>query len=186
MRKSWKRIESWLRDHAPVVLASLQPGADDAAIQKAERELNIKFPDDVRASFRIHDGQAGELEAPMFIELWHLLSLDSVIQWWRMWKELLDAGEFEGYPVEPGNGVRGNWFHSRWVPLASNQLGDICCLDFDPAEGGRVGQMIKLIRNDPARVVVAADFKAWLDRFAVELHSGLWVYSDEHGGLIEF
>ena len=50
METIWNRIETWLAINAPEILDSLQPGATDQAINKAEAFLESKLPEDVKAS----------------------------------------------------------------------------------------------------------------------------------------
>ena len=56
MQAIWDRIEAWLSIHAPEVLDSLLTGVDDDDIQEIEAELGYQFPEDVRASLRLHNG----------------------------------------------------------------------------------------------------------------------------------
>src|SRR5437763_1938278 len=51
--KSWRRIEAWLDAHWTGFRNGLRPGADEAEIEAIGRSL----PDDVRESYRLHDGQ---------------------------------------------------------------------------------------------------------------------------------
>lgn len=57
MRGIWDRIEKGLEKHYPSIRKSLLPGATEAEIAEAEQKMGIRFPDEVRESFRIHDGQ---------------------------------------------------------------------------------------------------------------------------------
>ncbi len=56
MQDVWNRIESWLATNAPNVLSYLLPGATNEEIQQTEVALGIQFPEDVKASYRIHNG----------------------------------------------------------------------------------------------------------------------------------
>src|SRR5215471_12466816 len=57
MKCIWDRIHFWLAGNAPLVLASLRPGATEEQIRAAERELGVTLPEDVKACYRIQDGQ---------------------------------------------------------------------------------------------------------------------------------
>ena len=54
---SWLRLERWYRIHAPDVIESLRSGATEQQISAIEAESGIQLPEDVRQSYRIHDGQ---------------------------------------------------------------------------------------------------------------------------------
>ena len=53
----WQRLETWLQAEAPTTLANLQDGATPAEIAATEAALGVSFPDDVRASYLLHNGQ---------------------------------------------------------------------------------------------------------------------------------
>ena len=72
-----------------------------------------------------------------------------------------------------------------WIPLTANYCGDHHCLDLTTAAGGRTGQIISLLRDDPRRQVVAPGFANWLTGFADDLESGAYTYSDECGELVK-
>ena len=54
------RYERFLADRGPAVLASLQPGLDDAAIDSLESRRAFKLPGDLRALYRWRNGTARE------------------------------------------------------------------------------------------------------------------------------
>src|SRR4051794_5295392 len=58
MQTLWGRIEAWLDAHVPGGADILAPGATSEEITDAERFLGVSFPEDVRDSFRLHDGQS--------------------------------------------------------------------------------------------------------------------------------
>ena len=57
MKTIGHRIDFWLAANAPEILNNLQPGATPEAIKAAEQFLEIEFPEDVKSSYRIHNGQ---------------------------------------------------------------------------------------------------------------------------------
>jgi cell wall assembly regulator SMI1 len=54
---SWRRIEAWLAEHLPQTGATLRPGVSDGDLAAFEQALGRPLPDDVRESWKIHDGQ---------------------------------------------------------------------------------------------------------------------------------
>lgn len=97
MEAVWWRIERWLNDQAPYVLASLQAGATIADIAETEALLGVRLPEDVRVSYQLHNGQV--TNGIGFIEERELLSLQGIRQEWQVWKDLLDGGEFGDWQV---------------------------------------------------------------------------------------
>src|SRR5262245_3817646 len=133
MKVIWSRIEAWLRSNAPAVFDSLRPGASDEAIAETEQALGVTFPNDVRASYRIHDGA----DVNAFIEGWELLSLEGIRGQWQIWKDLLDGGAFMKYRSSSDGRTVTDWWGSAWVPLTHNGSGDHYSLDLSPGPKGQ-------------------------------------------------
>jgi cell wall assembly regulator SMI1 len=183
MKHVWLRIERWLAAHAPVILESLQPGATVEEILRIETYLGVTFPEAVRESYLIHNGQSQNVVGLM--GEWELLSLDGVRGDWETWKYLFDGGDFKGLEVVPADTVVASWWHPKWIPLTTNYCGDHHCLDMTTAAGSGTGQIISLLHDDPRRQVVAPGFENWLTGFADDLESGAYTYSDECGELVK-
>jgi cell wall assembly regulator SMI1 len=178
---AWARIHAWLAANAPVVLESLQPPATDEQLRDAEESMGVVLPADVRACYRVHDGQRpvpmllrdwpDRQDVPRFLYGQQWLSLDRMVEHWRIKKGLLEEGAF-GHPGQPRGPIRPDWWHPKWVPLTADRLGYMNCLDLAPAEGGRVGQVIYWCHDDPSRGVVAPELTDWLAQFADALEQG--------------
>ena len=54
---TWQRIETWLVQNAPQIMQGLAPGATEEEIAAAEKIPGVALPEEVRDSYRIHDGQ---------------------------------------------------------------------------------------------------------------------------------
>ena len=170
MEKIWKRIEAWLEENAPETLADLRPGASEADVRKAEKALSVRLPEDMAASYAVHDGARGG-SAPLFGD-YTLLSLEAAVKEWKTLKKLARGGVFEFMTGKPAPRVKPDWWNPRWIPVASNSSGDFLCADLDPARPGKAGQIVSFLRADAARELVAKDFKSWLSGFAKDLESG--------------
>src|SRR5262247_1302236 len=104
LKQTWKRIHDWLTDHCPIVLASLNPPATDEQFRDAEQAMGVKLPRVVKDCYRIHNGQRiiptpvsywPDLRCiPAFLHGEDWLSLEGMVERWRMMKELLDDGTF--------------------------------------------------------------------------------------------
>jgi cell wall assembly regulator SMI1 len=182
MQDVWNRIERWLAANVPDILDGLNPGATMREIEETETFLGVTFPEDVRASYLIHNGQSSESGA--LFGTFQLLALENIRDEWSVWKDLLDAGDFDDARSEPDGPIVTDWWHPRWIPLTYNGGGDHHCLDLAPAPGGDVGQIIEMWHDDAARCVEARSFRAWLETYADELEQGHYSYSDDYGGLM--
>ncbi len=179
MKEIWARIDAWLKVNAPKVFDRLQPGASDSVIEAVENALSIQFPEDVKASYRIHNGQQTIYDYGLIPDAQEFLSLDRVQAEWAVWKELLNQGQLVG-KSEPGLGIKSDWWNARWIPLTWDGDGNHYCLDLDPAEGGTVGQIIRMIHDDSYRELLAPSFHSWLEDYAAKLESGEYVFSEKH------
>jgi cell wall assembly regulator SMI1 len=183
MKRVFDRIHVWLADNAPEVLASLRPGATETAIRAAEVAMGVTLPEDVRAAYRIHDGQVGP--APDFLYGYGWSRLEEVVDTWRWLAQLMrDAGAAPAR-TRKGDATRGDYWHRAWVPLATREDGGLFCLDLDPGPAGDAGQVIYWWRDMPSpRRVAAGSFRDWLEDFAGELEDGEWASHPEYGGLL--
>ncbi|HJQ33119.1 MAG TPA: SMI1/KNR4 family protein [Pyrinomonadaceae bacterium] len=188
MEDIWARIEKWLAANAPEVLNSLRPGADSHAVARVETLLGIEFPPDVRASFSIHDGQSGlNMDAGLgygLIDACELLSLERIVEEWKIWKELLDGGDFDGQKGAPEGPVKDDWWNPKWIPVAYRGTSDYYCLDLDPAAGGNVGQVIIFWHDWEQRKVINSSFEEWLRSYADDLESDRCIMSRDEGGVV--
>ena len=182
---SWQRLEAWLKAQAPEVHASLGPPATDEAIRALEAAVGMTLPEDVRASYRLHDGQSRDLTLVPPVESgevgYSLLPLSRIAAEWKTWKGLLDGGDFAGQVGGPDAGIRDDWWNPGWLPLTTNGGGDSHCLDLAPAGGGTSGQVITMFHAEAKRELTARSFGEWLAALADELEQGEWTLDDAGG-----
>ncbi|MGW4273632.1 SMI1/KNR4 family protein [Streptomyces seoulensis] len=67
VEESWARVDAWLAEHAPLSRARLRPPAAPDGIAAAEQRLGVRFPPDLVASLRCHDGVELDAGAPVFV-----------------------------------------------------------------------------------------------------------------------
>jgi cell wall assembly regulator SMI1 len=178
---AWARIHAWLAANAPVVLESLGPPATDEQLRVAESSMSVVLPSEVRACYRIHDGQRAvpmplpsrpdRQDVPGFLYGEHWLRLELMVEHWRIKKKLFDEGAF-WRRAEPYGPIYPVWWHPLWVPLTTDPFGYMKCLDLIAGPGGRVGQVISWCNDEPSRGVVAAGLTDYLSGFAGALEQG--------------
>jgi cell wall assembly regulator SMI1 len=183
MKHIWQRIDAWLIRNAAPVASGLNPPASTKQLDDAEQFLGVTLPAEVCESYLLHNGQ--KFDSPGMMDGWELLSLQRICDEWKVWKDLLDGGDFAGIQSN-GDGllVRDDWWNSAWIPLTYSGSGDHHCLDLAPGPRGKSGQIIEMWHDDGARPVAAESFANWLSDFADELEANEFVLSDEYGGLM--
>ncbi|MGY4492260.1 SMI1/KNR4 family protein [Pseudomonas sp. TE3610] len=175
MKHVWKRIEDWLSVHAPEAFAGLNGPASQARLEETERTLGVRLPDDVRASYLLHDGQ--DTNAPCLLLGWEFLPLAEIVAQWSIWKELLDQDTFADFESEAdGLLVRKDWWNAGWIPFTHDGGGDHFCIDLAPGPHGTAGQIIEMWHDDGIRPVMASSFSALLGAYADSLEAGDYVY----------
>lgn len=57
MNTLMERLEHWLEANLPEVREDLAPGCSEAAITDFESQIGRAFPENLKALYRLHDGQ---------------------------------------------------------------------------------------------------------------------------------
>lgn len=183
MEQVWQRIEAWLSANAAPIAVGLNPPASARELADTEQLLGVPFPEDVRASYLRHDGQT--FDSPWMMDGWEWLSLGRIRDEWKVWKDLLDSGDFAGIQSDAdGSMVRNDWWNPAWIPLTYSGSGDHHCLDLAPGPRGTVGQIIEMWHDDGSRPVLSDCFRTWLTNFAEALERDELVLSEEFGSLV--
>jgi cell wall assembly regulator SMI1 len=172
VRGQWKRIDTWLAAHAPPLAEDLRPPASAAQIAQAERAIGVTFPEELRASLEIHDGQNARGDGAL--GRWLALSCTKM-------KELNDeligrmrsswCGD-DGIIADPG--LRARAWHEAWIPFATDPIGDALAVDADPTPGGTLGQIIHYRHDLELRRILAPGMAAWLRELADQLERDEW------------
>lgn len=182
MHELWKQLEDWLSVHWPDGLAALNPPATDEQIASLEQTLGTSLPQEFVACLKVHNGQS-ELAGGLF-DGSEFLSTSGIRSQWKIWKDLLDSGGFDGIKSEPQAGIRSDWWNPRWIPFTHNGGGDHHCIDLAPAEGGQVGQVITMWHDMGGRELQGKSFDAWFREYVAAVVAGEYTYSDDFGGLV--
>ncbi len=182
--KSWNRIDQWIKRNAPK-WKPLKKGASSAQILSAESKLGFKMSADLSDSYLVHAGSNNGAQIfPSPDNISHyLMPLSDVVDDWKMMKELLDLGDFEGLKGKSDRGIRSEWWNLRWIPFASNGGGDFFCIDMAPAAGGKKGQVITHNHESGNHKLLASSFREWLYILANGLEDETYSF-DEDGGLV--
>lgn len=152
MQRLWKRVETQLRIEAEfekmpaeAALRDFQPGATEEELQTVETALGVVFPEEVKASYRIHNGKMVIGDPGQ--RLRRLCSLQEMVRTWEMMKKYASGEKvqrtddwltWEGQPIR----VRMETWNVNWIPLLEAD-GDLFCLDLAPTPHGQMGQIIE-------------------------------------------
>ncbi|UUZ53684.1 SMI1/KNR4 family protein [Massilia sp. H-1] len=142
----------------------------------------MSLPNNYVDFLKIHNGQRGS--AGGLFDNSEFLSTTAILDQWKVWKELLDSGDFDGIKSEPDRGIRDDWWNSKWIPVTHNGGGDHYCLDLEPGPGGAEGQIITMWHDMAIRAIEARSFSDWFKKYVDAVLVSKYVYSEDFGGLI--
>ena len=195
-------LASWLAFHAGLGVdleSELNPGADDAALDRVEAAIGRELPEDLRALYRVADGQAdpwaegargGEARWAAMFGRERFLSLDEALAEWRFWHdeiwlpEQAHGGFSTDQDVREGDPVDPVYWKPGWFTFAGSDGGNGYAVDLDPPRGGTYGQVVVVGSDEWERRVVASSVTELLARASIRLDPAdphRFVREDGHG-----
>lgn len=155
----------------------VRPPATEAEIAELERVVGKPLPEDLKALYRISNGQQksfghpkpkGRHVVPLFGQ-YDFLSTQDAIRAYNSWNVIYtqDADDFdENYngpiTVRGKDPVYREYWRPGWLPISVDGGGNSYAVDLSPAPGGTVGQIILLGPDEDQRRVLAPSLLAWL------------------------
>jgi cell wall assembly regulator SMI1 len=178
---SWDKIVRWFDTNPPPVpddALELYGGATAKEIKEAEKVMGLSLPEDVKESYRLHNGNR-ECQG-LFTWGGGLFSLKGMVKQWQMWAKHLASGIFKGAedPPQLNGPIKKYWWNLKWVPII-DRGGSCDFIDMDPAKGGHVGQIVHFFRETGPDRVQAPSWQAYLSDFADGLEEGKLCYDDD-------
>ncbi|MEK6789815.1 MAG: SMI1/KNR4 family protein [Pseudomonadota bacterium] len=160
MSKSLTDLIAILALKRPELVDALNPPASDEDIASLEHTLGVSLPSDFVSALKVGNGQKGS--QPGIFDEHAFYSCVEIASDWRVWKKLLDGGDFDDERSSPSAGIRPDWWNPGWIPFTSNGSGDCFCLDMVPTPEGRIGQIIFVWHDMADRQNVSDSFSAWI------------------------
>jgi cell wall assembly regulator SMI1 len=182
MNEIWHRFESWLNANFKEAFHDLNKPISKEQISLLEKTLSIKLPEEFVYFLKLHNGQAGD--SGWIIDGSELLSSERIIDEWTVWNDLLKGGDFDDCMEERDNGVKSDWWNSKWIPFTYDGSGNHLCIDLDPAVNGTYGQIITMWHDDGEREVKAKSFMEWFSQYVQDIENGKYVYSDDYEAIV--
>lgn len=190
VKNTWQRLEKWLSENFPPALENLRDPATEEAIASVEFQIQLMLPEALKESFKIHDGEEHNYLPGVLADGYWLMPLEHACETWKQLKDL--AAELFGTEdnptqwrsqVEDGiifikGAVKPLIGSPKWFPIA-NMNGDITrFLDFDPPDGGTLGQVIEIDAEACQFQVIAPSFLEYIEQYAGDLAAGLYALED--------
>ena len=179
VQQSFIRIMAWARKELPLLVDSMRPGASEGEIASLEALIGQRLPEDVRALYKLADGQIPYEfgKTPHYPGLFFGLPFNPIAivkDHWRMRPpvdgSLDDDNQFlSSFP--PG-AMKVLYTSPGWIPLSDDAGGNFMGVDLDPGPEGNVGQWIVFGADEFESVRVATSLGAFLDWIADEVEQG--------------
>ncbi len=177
LHKAFTQFQDWINTNAPA--ASYRPPANVAAISNFEDKSNLQIPEELRQLLLIADGEA-RLSAGS-IGNWRLMSIGEIQAAWGLLTQLDLKGAFANLDPQASPYLAPLWWSPAWIPFATNDSGGFFCIDNNPPEPIRTGQVLIFFQDWSPRFLVAGNLSAWFERINDDLRSGVYTYDEVEG-----
>lgn len=175
--ESLAKLKTWASIHAPDV--TFRPPATPQAIDNFAEKSGLVLPPDLRQYLLIADGETRKSAG--MIGNWRLMPIAEIQAAWGLLTKLSEKGAFTGKQPRTTPYIQKAWWHAGWIPIVSSDTGHFFCLDTDPPETKRTGQVLIFLQDRPDRYLVAASLGVWFDRVARDLEAGIYTYNEVNG-----
>jgi len=140
-----------------------KPPRAEKTISAVEKALGFALPPELRASYAVHDEVTQPWEDCAFFD--GVEQLPATISGYTEWAKHCPA-------FRCAVGTRPPVFGPRLVPFAfGNETA--FCMDLDPGEGGKPGQIVGVCFGDATSKVVAGGFVEFLEQGIKQLEAAL-------------
>ena len=174
---------------AELELSFVNAGASEADFAELEQTLGYALPEEFKELYRVANGEA-DIYGVFAGEEW--LSIERIIDEYDIWQALHADGSFQNddgsdFGCQPEDaGIKPDfWWNPKWIPLTADGSGNSKMIDLDPAEQGRVGQIIQMWHDDAAREKEAASLREFLQNYVRDLEAGLYVLDAEFSLIVQ-
>ena len=174
---------------AELELSFVNAGASEADFAELEQTLGYALPEEFKELYRVANGEA-DIYGVFAGEEW--LSIERIIDEYDIWQALHADGSFQNddgsdFGCQPEDaGIKPDfWWNPKWIPLTADGSGNSKMIDLDPAEQGRVVQIIQMWHDDAAREKEAASLREFLQNYVRDLEAGLYVLDAEFSLILQ-
>lgn len=170
-------LQAWMENHAAGV--AFRPPAYSAALDNFEEKSGLTLPDDLRQLLMLADGETRQSAGS--IGNWRIMPINEIQAAWGMLTQLAAKGAFSDLSPDPSPYLRKTWWHPGWVPFVSSDQGNYYCIDTDPPEMERCGQVLLFRQEHTERPLVGASLAHWLSNINRDLTAGVYTFDEVEG-----
>lgn len=174
---TFAQIRTWMEHHAPDV--TFRPPAKPNAIAYFEHISGLTMPESFRQLLLAADGETRKSAG--VIGNWRMMPIAEIQAAWGLINQLNEKGAFVDLKPKPSPYIRKTWWYSAWIPIVTSDQGDYFCIDTDPPDPKRYGQVLLFLQNRAERPLIAGSLETWFDRILRDLEAGQYQYDQEEG-----
>ena len=192
VKNSLDRIIRWFKANSSQTIECLNPPASDREIEQVESKTDLKLPDAFKELLKTFNGENGQLNLALFGDGNLMLSCDEIVNQFELDKKITQSiynPEMETLSfwkdrvhnkiIFVKGSVKPMTSHQKWLPFTCMN-GDVYrYLDFDPAPGGKMGQVIEVDPESCSYHVIADSIEEFLENYAVQLENGEFSAGDD-------
>jgi cell wall assembly regulator SMI1 len=175
--ESFTKFQTWMFENAPDV--TFRPPANPAAIEDFGAKSGLNLPQELHQLLLISDGETRKSAGS--VGNWRLMPIAEIQAAWGWLTQVAAKGAFIELKPQPSPYLQVAWWHPAWVPFVSNDSHAYFCIDTQPPEPHRFGQILLFFQDRPERPLIAASLTGWLDRVNRDLSAGVYTYDEVTG-----
>jgi len=171
------KLQAWMDENAPGV--TFRPPANPAALDHFSARSGLTLPVDLRQLLLLADGETRKSAGS--IGNWRLMPIAEIQAAWGWLTQLAAKGAFSDLSPDPSPYIHSAWWYSGWIPFVSNDDGNYYCIDTQPPDPERCGQVLLFLQDRPMRPLVAESLSAWLERITRDLLAEVYRFDEYEG-----
>lgn len=171
VREIWKDIEHFLEKNSEYLYSSLEDGASEPDILEFEKQLGFRLPEDYRESVLIHNGDVSLTD-------YAYLKINSAARVWKSRTESFEKNKNK-YPVDKLyimdcdiDIIQNVPWSRNWIPVLEDGGGNCICIDMEPGQKGKMGQILFWERETGPEASRFGSFAEWLSAYRDDLYNG--------------
>ena len=186
LQEVWKSYTAELQKHQSGDFI-LNPPATLEQITEFEKLIGKELPKDIKEFYLTANGQKYESEYSIVRPGFNLMPLEECTKAVKGLKQRSGQKMSSGLSEMVGvkfnqHGVKDEYdWHDKWVPIATDHFGNYLCIDYDPAQGGKPGQLISVYFDDVGRNIFAYSLKGHFAFIEKGLKDGKLKFHEETG-----
>jgi cell wall assembly regulator SMI1 len=194
----WPQFEDALQRFAPDDYAGLLAPASEEEIAQAEKAMKVKFPAQLRAAYKRHNGVSSALfngreSRGLFDSGYRWCSLGEMVSKWQRVTRYaegarMDDHDFTLFPVRNREwddlAIRPELWNKKWIPIGVSNSRGAYCVDLVPCARGTRGQVIR-DSGELGAILIAPSLNDWIEFVTRSLVSGRFKPDPEAGEWID-